>query len=256
MAEAGEWTLAGPGQRTRFAGDLRLPGGPGGPDPRAGRPMADRGGGPGRLDRRAAGRATGPRRLARLVDGRRRHPARGTLCRSGRLLPLLPVRPGETGGPCDSATRRSVLSSRCWASRPSRRSWPWASWWPGPSRRRRLTQAITISEVATRAAAIIGSVCRDRRPSPGRWIDRDARQRAGQGPGGLSPGRDDRGLGRHAGHAGGLGVRLAGAGLVDCRCRAERGGPGICRIPLASAGLALPAPSPARPWPISPRFTC
>ena len=42
---------------------------------------------------------------------------------------------GRTGGRCDSPTRRSVSCSRCWASRPSRRSWPWASWWPGPSRR-------------------------------------------------------------------------------------------------------------------------
>ena len=104
-----------------------------------------------------------------LMVGSRRA-ARGALCRRGRLLPLLA---GSTGGPtgtsggrCDSPTRRSAACSRCWASRPSRRSWPWASWWPrrscrwtrpGHRARRR----------GDRARAVIGSACHDRRPA--RW---------------------------------------------------------------------------------------
>ncbi len=46
--------------------------------------------------------------------------------------------PGSTvraGIRCDSPILRSVSCSRCWASRHSRRSWPWACWRPGPSRR-------------------------------------------------------------------------------------------------------------------------
>ncbi len=61
---------------------------PGGADPRAGRPMAGVGGGPGRLDRRAAGRATDPCHSVGLADGRHRCVARGAVRRSDRLLPL------------------------------------------------------------------------------------------------------------------------------------------------------------------------
>ena len=99
-------------------------------------------------------------------------------------------------------------------------------------------QAITPRDVAIVLQRLSVLVAMTAVPLLAGWIDRHARQRAGQGAGGLSSGRNDRGLGRHVCHAGGLGIGLAGAGLADCRCRAERRGPGICGIPLASAGLA------------------
>ena len=46
-----------------------------------------------------------------------------------------PVRPGELAAVATHRRADRLPCSRCWASRPSRRSWPWASWWPGPSRR-------------------------------------------------------------------------------------------------------------------------
>ena len=114
-----------------------------------------------------------------------------------------------------------------------------------------LAQAIAPRDVAIVLQRLSALFAMTGVPHPGRRIDRHARQRAGQGVGGLSPGRNDRCLGRHAGHACGLGVGLAGAGLADGSCRAEQPWPwclphsaGVCRSCTA-------APSPARPWPTS-----